>query len=131
MEALVFVFAGMIIEMSFEDEPLDRMHDLIFSFILFVLIYVFRALVICIHYPILRYFGYGLSVKEAVVVIISGTKGAVAIALALTAYKSTAIRFVIKRQILFHATTATALTIIFGSLFVKLLVKKFDLQSVN
>ncbi|KAG8498739.1 hypothetical protein CXB51_005099 [Gossypium anomalum] len=53
-----------------------------------ILLYIFvqlsRCIVVGVLYPFLRYFGYGLDLKEAAILIWSGLRGAVALSLSLS-----------------------------------------------
>lgn len=52
--------------------------------LLYVYVQVSRFIVVGVLYPFLRYFGYGLDWKEATILIWSGLRGAVALALSLS-----------------------------------------------
>lgn len=52
--------------------------------LLYFLVQVARMIVVGILYPFLQYFGYGLDWKEAIIVIWSGLRGAVALSLSLS-----------------------------------------------
>ncbi|GLJ39011.1 hypothetical protein SUGI_0795200 [Cryptomeria japonica] len=56
--------------------------------ILYVLLQLSRVVVVVLLYPGLRYFGYGLDWKEAVILIWSGLRGAVALSLSLILNRS-------------------------------------------
>lgn len=49
-----------------------------------MLILVSRAVVVGVLYPFLRYFGYGLDLKEAFILVWGGLRGAVALSLSLS-----------------------------------------------
>lgn len=57
-----------------------------------ILLYVFvqfsRIIVVSTLYPFLRYFGYGLEWKEAIILMWSGLRGAVALSLSLSVYRA-------------------------------------------
>lgn len=55
-----------------------------YLFLLYVFIQVSRFIVVGTLFPLLRYFGYGLDVKEATILIWSGLRGAVALSLSLS-----------------------------------------------
>ena len=43
-----------------------------------------RAIVVSVLFPLLRHFGYGMDFKEAIVLVWSGLRGAVALSLSLS-----------------------------------------------
>jgi len=49
-----------------------------------VYVQVSRSIVVGVLFPFLRYFGYGLDWKEAIILVWSGLRGAVALALSLS-----------------------------------------------
>nr|XP_016487886.1 PREDICTED: sodium/hydrogen exchanger 8-like [Nicotiana tabacum] len=84
---LIFILSGVIIAQSIFsignfDDNAGRSWGYIF--LLYIILQVSRAIVVFVFYPALRYFGYGLNWKEATVVIWSGLRGAVGLALSLS-----------------------------------------------
>jgi NhaP-type Na+/H+ or K+/H+ antiporter len=57
--------------------------------ILYVFVQLSRVVVVGLLYPGLKYFGYGLNWKEAVVLVWAGLRGAVALSLSLSVAVST------------------------------------------
>ncbi|GAV67504.1 cNMP_binding domain-containing protein/Na_H_Exchanger domain-containing protein [Cephalotus follicularis] len=84
---LIFTLSGVVIA-----EGVLSSHDIfnkhVYSWGYLILLYVFvqvsRSVVVAVLYPFLRYFGYGLDLKEAAILTWSGLRGAVALALALS-----------------------------------------------
>jgi len=52
--------------------------------LLYVYVQVSRAVVVGVLFPFLQYFGYGLDLKEAIILSWSGLRGAVALSLSLS-----------------------------------------------
>lgn len=52
--------------------------------LLYVLVQASRVIVVGALYPFLQYFGYGLDWKEAIILVWSGLRGAVALSLSLS-----------------------------------------------
>ncbi|RWR84945.1 sodium/hydrogen exchanger 8 [Cinnamomum micranthum f. kanehirae] len=84
---LIFVLCGVIVAkgafhsgVHFENSGTSWGYVLL----LYFLVQVARMIVVGILYPFLQYFGYGLDWKEAVIVIWSGLRGAVALSLSLS-----------------------------------------------
>ncbi|CAN6317341.1 unnamed protein product [Urochloa humidicola] len=55
-----------------------------FLLLLYVFVQISRVVVVCLFYPLLRYFGYGLDLKEATILVWSGLRGAVSLSLSLS-----------------------------------------------
>ncbi|XP_018724450.2 sodium/hydrogen exchanger 8 isoform X3 [Eucalyptus grandis] len=83
---LIFILSGVIMAKGFfcSDNIAKAGSSWGYLFLLYVFTQVARALVVVILYPLLQYFGYGLSWKEAVMVFWSGLRGAVALSMALS-----------------------------------------------
>lgn len=56
----------------------------VYLLLLYVYVQVSRCIVVGALFPFLRYFGYGLDWKEAIILIWSGLRGAVALSLSLS-----------------------------------------------
>ncbi|PHT80587.1 hypothetical protein T459_13602 [Capsicum annuum] len=80
-------FCGVIIAQSifsignFDD---DTGRSWGYVFLLYIILQVARTIVVFAFYPALCYFGYGLNWKEAIIIIWSGLRGAVGLALSLS-----------------------------------------------
>lgn len=55
-----------------------------FLLLLYVFVQISRVIVVGVLYPMLRHFGYGLDLKEAMILVWSGLRGAVALSLSLS-----------------------------------------------
>jgi NhaP-type Na+/H+ or K+/H+ antiporter len=55
-----------------------------FLLLLYVFVQISRLIVVSALYPLLRHFGYGLDMKEAMILVWSGLRGAVALSLSLS-----------------------------------------------
>lgn len=106
MELNTVKFQLQIYSTDFEHRFLDYSHALTFvltsvifltehSWGYMVLLYVFvqlsRVVVVGVLYPFLKYFGYGLDWREAIILVWSGLRGAVALALSLSVKASSSI----------------------------------------
>ncbi|XP_048554183.1 sodium/hydrogen exchanger 8-like isoform X1 [Triticum urartu] len=84
---LIFILSGVIIaDGVLQDNIHFERHGTPWGFLLLLYVYVqiSRALVVIVLYPLLRHFGYGMDVKEAIVLVWSGLRGAVALSLSLS-----------------------------------------------
>lgn len=88
---LIFILSGVVIAEDILSSHFERQGS---SWGYLVLLYVFvqfsRIIVVSILYPFLRYFGYGLEWKEAIILTWSGLRGAVALSLALSVNRTSA-----------------------------------------
>nr|AVA17734.1 SOS1-like protein 1 [Populus ilicifolia] len=84
---LIFILSGVVIAegvLSSGNTFHRHVHSWGYLFLLYVFVLLSRFIVVGALYPILRYFGYGLDWKEAIIVIWSGLRGAVALSLSLS-----------------------------------------------
>ena len=65
------------------DEEFHVKSQLILNFILWIILGFIRSGVVALLSPLLRRIGYGLSIKEAIVMVWGGLRGAVSLSLAL------------------------------------------------
>lgn len=64
-----------------------------YAILLYVYVQVSRMIVVGVLYPSLRYFGYGLDWRDAIILVWSGLRGAVALSLSLSVKASFAFSF--------------------------------------
>lgn len=84
---LIFILSGVVIaEGILHGDNIFKTHDYSWGYLilLYVLILVSRTVVVGVLYPFLRYFGYGLDLKEACILVWGGLRGAVALSLSLS-----------------------------------------------
>ncbi|XP_069153169.1 sodium/hydrogen exchanger 8-like isoform X3 [Solanum lycopersicum] len=84
---LIFILSGVIIAQSiFSIGNLENNtgRSWGYVFLLYIILQVARTIVVFAFYPALCYFGYGLNWKEAIIIIWSGLRGAVGLALSLS-----------------------------------------------
>jgi NhaP-type Na+/H+ or K+/H+ antiporter len=74
---------GIIIGVEMIDKSTITVSDWVRMLIFWVLMVVMRFLMVASFYPVLTYFGYGLSRKEFVVLVYGGLRGALGLCLAL------------------------------------------------
>ncbi|XP_055819135.1 sodium/hydrogen exchanger 8 isoform X1 [Solanum dulcamara] len=88
---LIFILSGVVIaEGILGGDNIFKIYDNSWGYLilLYVLILVSRAVVVGVLYPFLRYFGYGLDLKEAFILVWGGLRGAVALSLSLSVKRS-------------------------------------------
>lgn len=86
---LIFILSGVVIaESILHNQRTITGQSWGYLILLYVLLQVSRVIVVVVLYPGLRYFGYGLDLKEATILIWSGLRGAVALSLSLILNRS-------------------------------------------
>lgn len=131
IEALVFMIGGMLLGALIVHDTHLESNDIGLLFIIFLLMHVIRAIVIIVHYPILKSLGYGLSIKEAIVLTLAGLKGAIAITLSLIVYHHGGLSARVRTLALFIVVGVSALSIFFDSLAVKYAVRVLGMEKLS
>ncbi|GAB4848155.1 Son of sevenless 1 [Ancistrocladus abbreviatus] len=88
---LIFILSGAVIaEGVLSDDDIFKNHGYSWGYLvlLYVYVQVSRVVVVGVLYPFLRSFGYGLDWKEAIILVWSGLRGAVALSLSLSVKRS-------------------------------------------
>ncbi|KAA8529904.1 hypothetical protein F0562_034492 [Nyssa sinensis] len=88
---LIFILSGVVIaEGVLSSDSIFKTNENMWGYLilLYVFVQVSRVVVVGVLYPFLRYFGYGLDWKEASILVWSGLRGAVALALSLSVKRS-------------------------------------------
>lgn len=135
---LIFLIVGFVIA----ERTQFTANDFVSLGIIYVGIHVVRALVILMHYPFMKNAGYGLPVKDAIVVWYGALRGAIGLALALivagvdsnvmaetmsiTPQEATTI----KDQFLFLIAGTVTLTLLVNATTIKALVQKLGLLDI-
>ncbi|XP_050375032.1 sodium/hydrogen exchanger 7 isoform X4 [Argentina anserina] len=83
---LIFILSGVVIAEGFlsGDDILGDGKSWAYLLLLYVYVQISRIIVVGVSFPLLRYLGYGLEWKEAIILIWSGLRGAVALSLSLS-----------------------------------------------
>ncbi|WJX46913.1 Son of sevenless 1 [Trifolium repens] len=87
---IIFILSGVVIAEGILGDGTVFSHgkSWIYLFLLYAYVQVSRCIVVGALFPFLRYFGYGLDWKEAIILIWSGLRGAVALSLSLSVKRS-------------------------------------------
>ncbi|XP_050117869.1 sodium/hydrogen exchanger 8-like isoform X2 [Malus sylvestris] len=87
---LIFILSGVVIAEGVlsGENVFDHGKSWFYLILLYVYVQVSRFIVVAVSFPLLRYFGYGLDWKEAIILIWSGLRGAVALSLSLSVKKT-------------------------------------------
>lgn len=135
---LIFLIVGFVIAERTEFTA----NDFLMLLLIYVGIHVTRAIVMVTHYPFMKNAGYGLPVKDAIVVWYGALRGAIGLALALivagvdsnvmadsmgiTPEHATKI----KDQFLFLIAGTVTLTLLVNATTIKLLIQKLGLLDI-
>lgn len=131
IEAIVFMLGGMLIgHQIIEDDSLGA-DDVGKLFECFIFIHLIRAIVIAVHFPILRKLGYGLTLKEAFVLVLAGLKGASSIMLTLLVYYNHDLSKEVRDLSLFMTVWVSALSVFLDSLALKYTVKWLGMEKLS
>ncbi|XP_047330255.1 sodium/hydrogen exchanger 8 [Impatiens glandulifera] len=94
---LIFILSGVVIAegvLSSDSIVKSQGSSWGYLILLYVFLQVSRVIVVVALYPFLRFLGYGLDWKEAIILIWSGLRGAVALALSLSVKQSSGNSFI-------------------------------------
>ncbi|XP_056696417.1 sodium/hydrogen exchanger 7 isoform X2 [Spinacia oleracea] len=88
---LIFILSGAVIAQGvLSSDNIFQNHGIAWGYLILLYVYVLvaRGVVVGVLFPFLRYFGYGLDWKEAMILVWSGLRGAVALSLSLSVKRS-------------------------------------------
>ena len=125
--SLLFLIVGVVIA----ERSVFSLQDFIILGILYIGIHFARFFMILILYPLLRKSGYGLPVKDAVVVWYSGLRGAIALALSLIVSAEEIIPETVRNQFLFYTAGIVTLTLFINATTIKTLIDKLGLTRLT
>lgn len=123
---LIFLIVGVVIA----KRTVFGLDDFIILFIVYIGIFIIRAIVISLFYPAMRKFGYGIEKKDALVVWYGALRGAIGLALALIIAGSDVIDKEIRDQFLFLTAGIVTLTLLVNATTMKLIVEKLGLTKL-
>ncbi|XP_024527647.1 sodium/hydrogen exchanger 8 [Selaginella moellendorffii] len=109
---IIFLLSGVVIaENILRSQSLIEARDWGYLVLLYLFVQLSRALVVAVLYPGLRYYGYGLSLKEATVLVWAGLRGAVALALSLSVNVSGNVSEITRAKFVFFTGGVVFLTL--------------------
>jgi NhaP-type Na+/H+ or K+/H+ antiporter len=123
---LIFIVVGVIIAHRTRFE----MEDFIDLAIVYVGIHLIRGFIIFILFPLMKKIGYGVSVKDSVVLWWGGLRGVIGLAMALIVAETSSIPHDIRDQFLFITAGIVLLTSLINATTIKALVKGLGLTKV-
>lgn len=127
---MIFLIVGMVISMKVD---ITAQH-IFLLLMLYVIIHISRFLMIAILFPIIRKIGYGLSMKEGVVLLYGGgLRGALALSMALIILKTDnqLISETVKGEFFFMVAGIVLMTLLVNATTSELLIQKLGLTKVS
>ena len=118
-------------ELEEAEEDFHVGNQLILNFVLWIMLGMIRAGVVALLSPILTKIGYGLSVKEAAVMVWGGLRGAVSLSLALLIDANHLIGDRAREMIFLQTTGIVALTLIINGTTSGMVYKKLNVYPPN
>ena len=131
MEAFVFIISGMILGNQMLDTKSITWTDVAMLFLIFIILHIIRFICIIIHYPLLKYFGYGIHWKEIVIITFSGIKGVISLAIALITFSDPSVSDPFGSLMLFFTIGIATLTVLLDGFAVKFFVRVLELETLN
>jgi CPA1 family monovalent cation:H+ antiporter len=131
IQMLVFIIGGMLLEKYISFESTFGIKDFGFVLVLFIFIHLIRGIALVLHYPVFRYFGYGISFQEILIMTIAGFKGVISTALSLIVYNDNDLNLEFRKTVLFFTVTIVALSISLDTLLLKFVTHKFKTEILS
>ena len=123
---LIFIVVGVIIAHRTRFE----MEDFIDLAIVYVGIHIIRGFIIFVLFPLMKKIGYGVTVKDSIVLWWGGLRGVIGLAMALIVAETSSIPHDIRDQFLFITAGIVLLTSLINATTIKALVKGLGLTKV-
>ncbi|CAE7677498.1 NHX7, partial [Symbiodinium microadriaticum] len=99
--------------------------------IIYVVIHLSRAIMIALFSPALRRLGYGLSLKEGIILVVGGLRGAVALVMGLIVLDNKFIDIETKQMIAFHISGIVVLTLLINGVAIETIYNKLHVYPAN
>ena len=123
---MVFIIVGIVIAMKVD----LTLTNILLLLVVYVGINFIRAIVVFIFYPVMKKCGYGLSLRESVILIWGGLRGALGLTLALMVSYTLPIPEEIRSQILFFTAGIVTLTLTVNATTMRWLLVKLGLDRI-
>ena len=120
---LIFILVGVVISMR-----VDVSWTALLACVgIYAGVNIIRLLVIFLFYPVMKRCGYGLTVRECLILGWGGLRGALGLTLALIVSISPAIPDEIRKQVLFYTAAIVTLTLLLNATTVRWLLRRLGL----
>lgn len=123
---LIFIIVGIIIAVKVRFD----WKDVAVLFLVYIGLNLIRMLMVALFYPLMKRSGYGLSIREAVILSWGGLRGALGLTLALMVSYTLPIPEPIRRQTLFLTAGIVTLTLTINATTIGWLLKKLGLATI-
>jgi NhaP-type Na+/H+ or K+/H+ antiporter len=130
---LIFLIAGVVTwRFGFvaAEEGLIDSRDVLDSFLLYIGIHLVRGILLVFCFPIMKNLGYGLSVKEALIMWYGGLRGAVGLAMVLEVAGTVQIDPRARAKIAFHVAVIVLMTLVINGMTVSRFYKWLKVYKV-
>ncbi|MEZ4938086.1 MAG: cation:proton antiporter [Crocinitomicaceae bacterium] len=124
---LIFLIVGVVIA----ERSVFTTNDLLLLLIIYIGVFIVRAVVIMMFFPAMKRIGYGLKQKDALVLWYGALRGAIGLALALIVAGTEAIPKDIRDQFLFFTAGIVTLTLLINATTVSWVVNKLGLTKLS
>jgi len=124
---LIFLIVGVVIA----ERIVFTGNDTFILLIVFIGVFIVRAICIALFYPIMKRIGYGINKKDATVMWWGALRGAIGLALALIVAGSETIPQGIRDQFLFLTAGIVTMTLLINATTMKKLVEKLGMLKVS
>ncbi|OII72912.1 Na+ H+ and K+ H+ antiporter [Cryptosporidium ubiquitum] len=125
---MIFLLAGIVSARLFRPY-IENTNMLLNLFLLFTALCVIRGIMVFVLSPLLTRIGYGLTIKEAIILIWGGLRGGVSLALAMSLESEDYIDSELKGQIAFYVAGTVLLTLLINGTTVEFIYKKLQLYT--
>lgn len=123
---LIFIIVGIVIAMKVDFSWMN----LLVTVAVYIGVNIVRAIVILLFFPLMKRCGYGLTVRESVILGWGGLRGALGLTLALMVSYATSIPEDVRGQVLFFTAGIVTLTLTVNATTTRWLLAKMGLTKV-
>ena len=123
---LIFIIVGIVIAVKVD----ITWQSIVILFAVYIGINLVRAAMVLILYPIMKKCGYGLTLRESVILVWGGLRGALGLTLALMVSYTLEIPEDIRRQILLFTAGIVTLTLTINATTIRWLLLKLGLTKI-
>ena len=124
---LIFILVGVVIA----ERVVFTSNDLLILLLIYIGVFIVRAITIALFFPAMKRIGYGLNKKEAYVLWYGALRGAIGLALALIVAGADQIDKEIRDQFLFYTAGIVTMTLLINATTIKLVVNKLGLTKLS
>ena len=132
-ETHIFVLAGLIIyaRFSITESHIDKTIHAPLGFAMYGAVHVIRGGVIGLFSPLLSRLGYGITLKEGIMMTYGGLRGAVSLAMALMLDADLSVDKSIRDLVVFHTGVIVVLTVVVNGMTAGTLYNYLDMYKPN